>query len=240
MSLNYVQRSGVCKLFRVILLLHYLSGWYLIWKFCVFDTVCTLLFRRYSPGETLQRCPAVKSVLWRFGSTSGPFHGDLRWPLISQCTTISAEWNTLPVRWWMTPNVGEKNTENGASSFTLKSLPSEQNALLQFSCFCMWTHGKIVTMTSSAWAAGVWPPSGVGERGQDHTRAESSCFGHDYWVNISTLDIIYLKRVFSLSTVAVCSDYIVRLRLGDQWQGNAKRHGCTKDKAPSDGLEIIR
>lgn len=102
MSLNYVQRSGVCKLFRVILLLHYLSGWYLIWKFCVFDTVCTLLFRRYSPGETLAKMPSGQVSPW-------PFHGDPSWRLISQCTTISAEWNTLPVRWWMTSNVGSFN-----------------------------------------------------------------------------------------------------------------------------------
>lgn len=157
--------------------------WYLIWKFCVFDAVYTLLFRRYSPAETLQRCRAVKSVLWRFGYTSGPFHGDLSWRLISRCTTISTEWNTLPVRRWMTANVGsftpKREHWNGASSFTLKSLLSEQNVLLQFSCFCMWTNGKIVMKTSWASAAGVWPTSGVGERGQDHPRAESSCFRHD-------------------------------------------------------------
>lgn len=180
MSLNYVQHAGICKLFRVILLLHYLSAdiWFE-------NSVCLMRVTRFFSGDTLplQRCRAVKSVLWHFGYTSGPFHGDLSWRLISQCTTISTEWNTLPVRRWMTANVGsftpKREHWNGDSSFTLKSLLSEQNVLLQFSCFCMWTNGKIVMKTSWASAAGVWPTSGVGERGQDHPRAESSCFRHD-------------------------------------------------------------
>lgn len=127
----------------------------------------------------------------------------------------------------MTSNVGSFNPpkehwkwciENGASSFTLKSLLSEQNVLLQFSCFCMWTNGKIVTKTSSASAAGVWPPSGVGERGQDHPRAESSCFGHDYWVNILTPDIIRLEACFR----CVRSQCALTISRGSDWETNSK------------------
>lgn len=176
---------------------------------------------RSSQSLTLSRWPELTFNL--------TVHNDQRWVKHAAGTRM----NDFK-RWIVRPP--QKNTENGASSFTLKSLLSEQNVLLQFSCYCMWTNGTIVTKTSSASAAGVWPPSGVGERGQDHPRAESSRFGHDYWVNILTPDIIRLKRVFVVYGCSVLWLY----RAAPTGRRMARKHKAPwMHKRPSDGLEII-
>lgn len=142
MSLNHVQHSWVCSLNGVIFVLR----WF--------------LFKRCSPGQTLQRYKAVKSVFWTFS----------RWPKMTLSITL--------------PNVQQRVKHTGGTMMKtcMCSIPSRNDDtetdhfsvivfyskkfvvrtkfLLNCPRFCMWTNGELamknVPSISSCSLMDIW------------------------------------------------------------------------------------